>query len=605
MDLTKGTKQQKYELLQMLERKKELCDYQFFSMRNIKIINKKKKQVALVQNAAQMKLDDKIKELREAGQPPRIIVLKSRQMGISTDMQGRIVWTTTTKHNSNALIVAHTAKATSSIFSKSKYMVDNLPEDKQPLQKASNATEIVFDKPSGYKGVDRGINSKISLQTAGSTSLARGDTYNIVHLSEFAFWEGTNDKDPATQLTGINQAVPDETDTCVVIESTANGYNAFKDLWDDAVDGKNGWTPMFFPWYTHEEYVRPLDIDVQDFLDTMEDYEVYLREIMKLPLERINWWRHTKLINCNGKLNMMKQENPTTPEEAFLMSGSPVFDTEKVAQRIEVLRKEYEVNPYKEGYFKYEWNNAEHRDFIKRGSIEFVENKDKPYVRIYEDNKKGYPYVIGGDTKGEASGKTRDFYTGTLINNATGNRAATVYMDLTKSPKYTYQMYCLYLHYNKAMIGIEINFNLSPIEELERLKCDNQYMRRRYDSMTNSYEKKEGWKTDGNTRPMMIDAEVGIVDDNIDLINDIPTLKEMLTFVYDKNGRPDAMSGKHDDLLFSEMIANAIRPEYTMKAEGQANVFDIERLPKDMQQDYFNAPPELRSYLETKWKNYK
>jgi hypothetical protein len=44
--------------------------------------------------------------------------------------------------------------------------------------------------------------------------------------------------------------------------------------------------------------------------------------------------------------------------------------------------------------------------------------------------------------------------------------------------------------------------------------------------------------------------------ENIELFSDIAMLRECMSFVYDKTGRPDAESGKHDDLLFSDMIAN-------------------------------------------------
>lgn len=72
-----------------------------------------------------------------------------------------------------------------------------------------------------------------------------------------------------------------------------------------------------------------------------------------------------------------------------------------------------------------------------------------------------------------------------------------------------------------------------------------------------------GWKTDGNTRPLIIDKEIDLIENNIDLFTDIPMLDECLTFVYDENGRPDAEEGKHDDILFSDMIANEIRSQMT------------------------------------------
>ena len=70
-----------------------------------------------------------------------------------------------------------------------------------------------------------------------------------MHLSEFAFWPAPEGKEPKKQLAGILQAVPKTMETEVVIESTANGFNEFKEFWDDEVAGKNEWKPLFFPWH--------------------------------------------------------------------------------------------------------------------------------------------------------------------------------------------------------------------------------------------------------------------------------------------------------------------------------------------------------------------
>ena len=110
-----------------------------------------------------------------------------------------------------------------------------------------------------------------------------------------------------------------------------------------------------------------------------------------------------------------------------------------------------------------------------------------------------------------------------------------------------------------ALIAIEMNFNTGPIEELERLQYPNQYTREIQDSNTGKMRKAYGWRTDGITRPRMIDEEVAQTKYHLDLFFDIRTLQEMLTFVYDENNRPDAMSGAHDDLLISDCILHQVR----------------------------------------------
>ena len=385
--------------------------------------------------------------------------------------------------------------------------------------------------------------------------------------------------------------MPDDIDTWVIIESTANGFNDFKELWDDAVKGENGFIPLFFPWYVHEEYVVPLEPDEEKgFIESMSEYERYLYNDLKLPLERVKWWRETKKNKCNNDINQMKQENPTTPEEAFIFSGSPVFDTEIIQRRIEYLRQS--VKPVKCGYFTFEWRDPEYKDKIKDETIKFVEQPGG-FIKIYEDKKPGIPYVIGGDTKGEGS----DFFAATVVNNMTGNRCAVLHADMDPDT-YAHQMYCLGKYYNEALIGIEVNFDLYPIKELQRLGYYRQYTRQHYDSKGNEWQKKYGWKTDGNTRPFIISLEIELLRDHPELFNDIEMLQECLTFVKDSNGRPDAMPGKHDDILFSDMIANAIRGQQRadFRLERQYDLPDD--LPEDLKRDLLKDPEALKHWLK-------
>lgn len=418
----------------------------------------------------------------------------------------------------------------------------------------------------------------------------------IVSNSETAFWPAPDGKGVKKQLAGIMAAMPKTLETEAILESTANGYNEFKELCDDAKDGKNEWTLLFFAWHdfelnimdcTDEEYQRlvdSLDKKIYEYLFGTPKQQGIVK-LYNLTKEQIKWWVWTYRNDNNGDFNMMKQENPSSYDEAFISTGTPVFDNEKVNARIAYLRQQYERNPPRRGRFAFEWNNPEAKDYIKDNTIKWVDDPNG-FVMIYENAQPGTPYVIGGDTKGEG----RDFYAGAVINNVTGNRTAAIRNCWTNSKPYTWQMYCLGHYYNLALIGIEMNFNTAPIEELERLHYSRQYTRRQYDSETKEYMKKHGWKTDGNTRPLIIDKEIHLIEDNIDLFNDIPMLEECLTFIYDKNGRPDAMSGKHDDALISDMIANEIRQQQSFEAEARRE--DVPRNFDDDTEHYDRSEDE-------------
>lgn len=506
---------------------------------NLRIKAKDGSTVLLKLNKPQLKLYDALGEQAKQGKPLRAIILKSRQQGFSTVTEAMIYKRTTTGVNVNSGIVAHIETATTNLFRMSKMFYDESPDFLKPQIRASNAKELLFDTADG-----KGLKSSIKCYTAGGQGIGRSDTFQNLHISEFAFWSG----DKSDTLQGLLQAVPNLPNTMVIIESTANGYEQFKELWDRAVAGESDYIPVFCAWFETEEYAMPYDGSPL----TIE--EESLKTTYNLTNEQIMWRRWCISNNCNGDLNKFKQEYPSNPDEAFIMSGSPVFNTVKVADRIATLEALYRQQPPKTGRFSFIWGNPETQDKIV--SYKLIDGAD---ITIYEEPKPDYPYVIGADTKGEG----KDYYTATVINNITGVRCASIRMQLMESKPFTHQLYCLGKYYNNALIGIEINFNTAPVEELQRLGYPKQYVRTRYDSFAKEVMKKFGWKTDGNTRPLIIDKEIGLIENNTELFNDLVMLRECLTFVYDKNGRPDAIVGKHDDQLFSDMIANEIRSQQT------------------------------------------
>jgi hypothetical protein len=574
--LTKAEEKEYIQLMQWAEKQEALKSYSAFSESYIKITDKKGRTVQLQQNYVQRQINEKIIELQNKGMPPKIIVLKSRQMGVSTDTQGRMIYETTTKENRNGFIVSHDDDSTKAIFQKAKYMYDNLPEDLKPLQKASNASELIFDTPTHYSGDKKGLHSKVEIKTSGNAGIGRSETRHYVHLSEFAFWKGSDANSPDKQLSGILQAVPEDVDTWVIIESTANGMNEFYDLWNAACKGENGFTPMFFPWYVHAEYESQFESDGQKeyFINTMSEYEQDLLNVYNLPLEKIKWWRDTKKNKCNNDINQMKQENPTNPEEAFIFSGTPVFNTEKLIARKNKLIELYKKQPPKRGYFYFEWNNPDTMDVPKPETIRWVEDKNG-CIKLYEDVRRGYPYAIGGDTKGTGN----DYFALTCKNNNTGKRCATLHGQM-KSKEYTAQAYCMGHYFNTAVIAIERNFNTYPIELLSDWHYPRQYVLQRLNTFDKSMQKEYGWKTDGNTRPLIIEREKTLIEENIDQFMDVEFIDECLTFV-DKDGRPDAMSGKHDDILFSDMICEAAGDQQTHVVEVQSKAD-----PDDDDEDY-------------------
>ena len=141
----------------------------------------------------------------------------------------------------------------------------------------------------------------------------------------------------------------------------------------------------------------------------------------------------------------------------------------------------------------------------------------------------------------------------------------------TDTDLYAKDMYALGMFYNRALIGREVNFDTHPVKELTRQKYPRQYVRQKLDKIGKDVEEKFGWLTNKVTRPMLIGEHVALARDHIDTFNDIATLEEMLTFVRNDRGRPEAQEGAHDDTIFADGIALQIREQQR---------FDIEK-PKE------------------------
>lgn len=501
----------------------------------VKIRNKNSKIIPLRFNEPQLKYYNTIKELKKQGKPVRIIILKARQMGFSTATEGIFFKETVTKPNVNTAIVAHKEDSTTNLFNMSKLMYDELPEPMKPEKKKSNAKELVFDKEDGS-----GLKSKIKCFTAGGKGVGRSDTINNLHLSELAFWQG----DKKATLTGLLQAVPNTSDTMIVIESTANGYEYFKELWDDAVAGKNDFVPIFIGWNELQEYKMPYT----GFKLTKEEQE--LQKTYGLTLEQLTWRRWCIANNCGNDIEQFKQEYPINPEEAFISTGKCYFDKLNIVKRIQEVK---DIKPEKQGYFNYDYNG------ISISNIKWIEDEEGA-IKIYSKPKKGYPYVLSGDTAGEGS----DYFTGHVLDNTTGKQVAVLKQEFDEI-EYTRQMYCLGKYYNNALIGIEANYTTYPIQELERLKYPKQFVRQKEDKYTKKLDKSFGFKTTQISRPRILGQLQTIFKELIELIVDVDTLKEALTFIKNEKGRPEAQQGYHDDLIMALAIAYEIRLQQSMK----------------------------------------
>ena len=297
------------KLQQKLDRLKS--DYSYFAEKMLKIRAKtvdenNNKVIPFKFNKAQQYIHAVLEAQKAQTGKVRALLLKGRQQGCSTYVEGRFYHKTSQNFGVKTFILTHEDKATNNLFKMTKRFYDNSPPALRPHLQLSNAKELYFDK----------LDSAYGVGTAGSGNVGRSDTIDYFHGSECAFWNNTD-----AIRTGVLQAAENAEE--IILESTANGLgNMFHQMWQDAEAGRGKYIAVFVPWFWQDEYREEVPAD---FRLTDEEH-AYFRAYQRNGLTDLEQmvWRRTKIIEL-GSEDLFKQEYPATASEAFVMSGHDAF----------------------------------------------------------------------------------------------------------------------------------------------------------------------------------------------------------------------------------------------------------------------------------------
>lgn len=537
-----------------LDKKQQLFAYKlrndrlWFMENFLKIRNKNSELVSFKVNYAQKYFNNLIDENEKNNKPHRYIVLKARQVGVSTFTEGYIYHKTSTREHINSIIIAHEEKATLNLFQMSKLFYESSPMAIRPMKKYSNGKELVFENPTGdddEKLKNPGLRSKIIIATAGTTDTGRSGTYHNVHISEMAFFPN-----PKNTMTALMQCVPDSQDTFVCIESTANGVGGyFYDMWNDAVAGKNDFTPVFIPWFadteytlefpsahTRTRYIKQQSKKHPDSTGKMVRTEEWLlKEKYELTWEQL-WWRDRTIANkCNGDVDMFKQEYPSSPEEAFITSGRPKFDIKAV--------KEYElkcVEPKLQG------------DLAVSGSKIVIAPNEKGPMSVWLEPTTQGVYTIGADT---AEGLATGDYSVMVVLDKELNVCAKWRGHIDPDLFGEEIVRCATM-YNDAYVAVENNnHGLTTLKSILNKDYYNIFYTKQYDRVTNELTKKIGWSTNSKTKPPLIDKLAEFIRERYLGLWDMEIVMELYSYVIDDKGKTNAQEGKHDDCVMALAIS--------------------------------------------------
>ncbi len=276
-------------------------DFAHYANRCLKIRAKSGAVVPLKLNRVQAYLHRRLEaQLAETGRV-RALILKGRQQGCSTYVEGRYYWRVTHQRGVRAFILTHEQEASNNLFEMAERFHAHCPPVIRPHIGAANAKELHFDRlDSGYK-----------VGTAGTKGVGRSSTVQFFHGSEVAFWPFAE-----THAAGVLQAIPEQPGTEIILESTANGIgNFFHAQWQAAEAGTSDYIAIFIPWFWQSEYRKPVPEGFQPSQAESEYQSAY-----RLDLEQIAW-RRAKIAELKDEW-LFRQEYPATAAEAFQSSGA-------------------------------------------------------------------------------------------------------------------------------------------------------------------------------------------------------------------------------------------------------------------------------------------
>lgn len=489
--------------------KRLLADPVLWSKYFLKISDKAGKIVPFAFNPQQRQLVQNLQKYN--------IVLKSRQLGITSVSCALSLYFCHTEPGCVCLLMSYSQDSARGIFEKLKTMWAEMPDAIRLPELTNNRSELKFSN-----------GSRIVVATAGNKDVARGLTLKFAHLSEYAFFRADKAQ---KHLLAIEQAV--RPDGRIIIESTANGINHFSELWNKAESGSNMYQPVFFSWIDDklmfkDEYAafcsryEQLHGKLPEF-NELDEAEQRLME-QGASLQQIVW-RRLKI--ANSSLTEFRQEFPADALEAFVTSGKNYFNVSLVADRASAVHPTIKAP----------------EQFKKYSSLTFW--------RLPEAGKR---YYLGVDVA-EGLGQGAD-HSAVEVIDGDGLQVCELYSDSIKPYQLTELVLELAQYYNNALCVIEKAAAGHVVVDRLRneYRYQNMFKSKQYDS-TGSVKRRPGWITDAKSRPIMLNDFRELFETGRVWINSKTLLGEMKLFVSKDGGRVEHSGKTGDDAIMAYSMA--------------------------------------------------
>lgn len=498
-------------------------DFPLYAKYCLKIALKNGSIAPLVQNVAQRKVQHAIDRQRHEARPARVVELKSRQTGMSTDAEARLFWDCHMRANRTAVVIAHKRDSAQIIFRMAQRFYNSLPPAMQLPKQHFSKNRISFEN---------GSQLQVEVATAGA---GRGFTAQSVHLSELAYYP-----DPEATLTGVVQSVPPIPESLIVVESTPCGLNAFYDLWINAKSGESDFAPVFVPWFEEPGYRMTPDF----FSWNLTDEEKGLMSKHHLDMEQIAWRRWCIRTNCRGVRDVFLQEYGEDDRSCFLVSGRPVFSRDALEYYAQMVPPHAPFKPEFVGDI--DWQD---------GAPKLHEFSGGP-LAIVKMPEPRHSYIVGSDP---SEGDPGSDPTPSVVMDQMTLEPVALWHGRIRPDLHARKARNLCVLYNRASAIWEANnHGLAFQFEFEKIYDDFYLRRTSQDSVARAVSDKPGYMSTGKSTQFLVDCLRQVVENRMCAIRFPVMVKEMETLYYDPRGRPTHQERSHQDSL----VAYALCLEY-------------------------------------------
>ena len=507
----------------------------------LKIRNKSAELVPFVENSTQKKINDMIQARRIKERPAMIVVLKARQLGVSTDAQAITYAFTSQRPYVTALDIADDVDGASYIFKMNELFYEKMQEESPhltPAKQRSDEKRLEFEKTG----------SRIMIDTARNATAGRKFTAQIIHLSEAAFFP--NFKETMQALVPTFSRTPD---SIFIIETTANGMGDFATFyWTmkakyEADPENSDWIVLFCSWKEHAEYAREFYNEglKAKFENSLSIKELKIRKEHGLTLEQLNWRRTMIEDAFGGDDEKFEVEYPLTDKEAFKSTARQVFPERLTGPQRKNLQ------PPKQ-----------------RGEIELIDRRpsfmpdQQGFLYIYQESQPEECYVIGADTC--ESALTHDEACAQVIKRSTWTQVAHLHGHMNPED-FAERLIALGLYYNGALLCPERNgpglVTVTYLVNKHYPKICHQKKAVVSDEGVWSETEEYGFHTNVKTKPLIIDHLQNALRSLLLVLHDEKTLRELEAYVVknvNKEGHAElgADEGQRDDCVMGLAIAN-------------------------------------------------